>query len=104
MCGEAGWAKPEGVKVSRPRSMAKAAGKPESRRPKAEGKPKSETLGGGQGCLKLGPRAVPARSAQKHLRWLRRPESPGAVGAAASRDGLRSDPELDGGLRSCRQC
>jgi hypothetical protein len=45
-----------------------------------------------QGCIKLwvGPRAVPARSAQKHVELPERPERPGAVEAAASRDGSRS--------------
>jgi hypothetical protein len=49
-----------------------------------------------QGCIRrwVGPRAVPARSAQEHARRLGKPERPGAVGAAASRDGSRSD-ELD---------
>jgi CO/xanthine dehydrogenase Mo-binding subunit len=37
-----------------------------------------------------GPRAVPARSAQEHSSVLGKPERPGAVGAAASRDGSRS--------------
>src|SRR5664279_2172028 len=43
----------------------------------------------GQSCIKLGigPRAVPARSADKHARLLGTPERPGA---AASRDGSRS--------------
>jgi hypothetical protein len=40
--------------------------------------------------LSIGPRAVPARSAQKYARVLGRPERPEAVGAAASRDGSRS--------------
>jgi hypothetical protein len=52
-----------------------------------------------QGCIKLtGPQAVPARSAQKHV-WVRgKPECQGAVVTAASRDGSRSDPELDAAL------
>ena len=50
------------------------------------------------GCLKLaGPRAVPARSAQKHARGFGKPSHPRVVGAAASRDGSRSD--LSGGPR-----
>jgi HPt (histidine-containing phosphotransfer) domain-containing protein len=42
----------------------------------------------------VGPRAVPARGAQKHAQVLGKPERPGAVGAAASRDGSRPG-ELD---------
>ena len=47
-------------------------------------------------CFNLwgGPRAVPARSAQEKARVPRKPERPGAVVAAASRDGSRSG-ELD---------
>jgi hypothetical protein len=55
-----------------------------------------------QGCIKLpGPRTVPARSAQKHASVLGKPERQGSVGAAASRDGSRSDPELDEALSEC---
>ena len=45
-----------------------------------------------QGCIELwiGPRAVPARSAQKHSGAFGNPERPGAAQAAASRDGSRS--------------
>jgi CheY-like chemotaxis protein/HPt (histidine-containing phosphotransfer) domain-containing protein len=52
-----------------------------------------------QGDIKLsvGPRAVPARSAHKHAQMLGKPERPGAVEAAASRDGSRSG-ELDAAL------
>ena len=39
----------------------------------------------------FGPRAVPARSAQELAGVLREPERPGAIAAAASRDGSRSD-------------
>jgi glycerate 2-kinase len=54
----------------------------------------------GQGGIKrwTGPRAVPARSAQEEARVLGRPERPGAIGAAASRDGSRSG-ESDAALR-----
>ena len=51
-----------------------------------------------QGRIKLwiGPRAVPARSAQNHARVPGKPERPGAVGAAASRDVSRSgEPGAD---------
>jgi Rad3-related DNA helicase len=49
-----------------------------------------------------GPRAVPARSAQEEAGVLGRPERPGAVRAAASRDGSRSGRELDAARRSVR--
>jgi hypothetical protein len=56
-------------------------------------------MGQGQDRIKLwiGPRAVPARSTQKHGRVPGKPERPGDVGTAASRDGSRSG-ELDAAL------
>src|ERR1035441_8649341 len=53
-----------------------------------------------QGCFRLwiGPRAVPARSAQEQAKALGIPERPVAVVAAASRDGSRSE-EFDAALR-----
>jgi DNA-binding beta-propeller fold protein YncE len=50
------------------------------------------TPGEAQGGIQpwIGPRAVPARSAQEHVGALGNKERPGAVGAAASRDGSRS--------------
>ena len=46
------------------------------------------------------PRAVPARSTQNHARVLGKPARPRMVGAAASRDGSRADPEFDATLRA----
>ena len=62
-------------------------------------KMKGWNLGKAQGRTKLpGPRAVPARSAQEHARALGKPERQGAIEAAASRDGSRSDPMFDAAL------
>jgi hypothetical protein len=48
------------------------------------------------GCLKLpGPRAIPAWSAPEPARVPGKLQRRGNVGAAANRDGSRSDPELD---------
>jgi type II secretory pathway pseudopilin PulG len=47
-----------------------------------------------------GPRAVPARSAQEQTSVIENPEGPGAIVAAASRDGSRSDRKPDAAPRS----
>jgi PAS domain S-box-containing protein len=63
----------------------------------------TEVCGGastpGYSNLSVGPRAVPARSAPEYAQGLGKPERPGAVDAAASRDGSRSEG-LDGVLAS----
>ena len=66
------------------------------RRPRRFVEPKAALGQELKGCFKLtGPRAVSARSAQDHSMVLVKYGPPGAVVAAASRDGSRSDPELD---------
>src|ERR1035441_6712583 len=52
----------------------------------------------------IGPRAVPARSAQKQTRALGASERPGAVGTAASRDGSRSEFVDDAGQYEAPAC
>ena len=65
---------------------------------------KPTEAGTAQGGLKLGigPRAVPARSAQEHAGAVGELERPGAIGAAASRDGSRSG-EIDADPGGCQR-
>ena len=63
-------------------------------------------MGRPHGCIKLiGPRAVPARSGHDGSLTFWFSAHPGVFLRAASRDGSRSDPELDAALgRGCALC
>src|ERR1035437_3376840 len=53
MRGDVGWANRDGMLTSRPNRVARAAVKPEVRRPKAEGNPNRESrTRGRQGCFR----------------------------------------------------